>query len=161
MRDDLKRQLDELFSKREAAKSTAAVQKQATESKEAAFLREFVAVQDQVIRPAMQEIGDMLSAKGFKFNITSRKEESDPDNRQRASIECVFYDAADDDWDPHQCPKFSLICQKEKGNVLLHASTIAPRRGGASGPVGEYKLSDLTADLVQKKILGVFAEAYG
>lgn len=162
MKDDIKSKLDAAFERHEASKRSAVEAKQAAESKEQIFLREFLEARDTIIRPAMEEIGGYVQGKGYSYDISTEDDKPSPDGRSRlvpASIRLTIFIGERRSL-AHENPGVSVTCQKGQQKVSFHECTMSPGRGGHAGPAGEATLSQLTKDLIQEKILKVVAEVF-
>jgi len=162
MKDDIKSKLDAAFEKHEASKRLAAKAKQAAETKEEVFLREFIEARDTIIRPAMEEIGGYVKGKGYSYEISTEDDKPSPDGRSRsvpASIRLTIF-LGERRFPVHENPGFSAICEKGQQNVWFHECTMSPGRGGHAGPAGQATLSQITKDLIQEKVMKVVADVF-
>lgn len=162
MNNDIKSKLDAAFLKHEASKRAAVEAKQAAETKEQVFLRQFVEARESIIRPAMEEVGEYIKGKGYTYEIFTEDDKSSPDGRGRstpASIQLALF-LDERRYPVHDFPNFSIICEKGQQRVRFHGSTISPGRGGYSGSAGEATLSEVTKELVQEKILKIVTEVF-
>jgi hypothetical protein len=94
MKKEVKSRLDAVLDAREASNLAATQAKQARESREEAFAREFNKVRDAVIRPAMEEMGKHVEQRGLFFEI-AHEDETPPDpprgGGRDASIAITFF----------------------------------------------------------------------
>jgi hypothetical protein len=74
MKSDIKKGLDDVFAKHEASRKAAAERQQAIQTKEEAFLKEFLEKRDSIIRPAMEAVGQYLKEKGYSSEITTEED---------------------------------------------------------------------------------------
>jgi hypothetical protein len=166
MRKDTKFALDGVFDQYAEAQRKAKEVQEAKESAEDAFLREFLAVRSSIVEPAMKEIGEYLKSKGCGYTIQTtedgRKLAVDSGGRDiEASITLNLQPPDQSSRAPYNTPHFSVHCNKREKRVWFHESTITERGGGHAGSAGEAKLADVTADLIQKKILAIIAKVFG
>jgi hypothetical protein len=155
----MKRGLDALFAKQEASRK-AAVQAQKTEEEyEAAALRRFVELRDKIIRPAMEAMGNYLKKKGYASQIVV-EDEGIKERRDTqpllvpSSIRMNLGPAA---LAPTGLiPHLTVTCDKSDGRVAFSYGTFSGRSGGGeSGSAGEADLSEVTEDLILKKLMMV------
>ncbi|MDE2135492.1 MAG: hypothetical protein KGJ49_12965 [Alphaproteobacteria bacterium] len=162
MKDELQTKLDSVFIKHEASKAAAAQVQRIAKNKEDECLEAFAVVRHTLIGPAMKEIGEYIKAKGYTYEISVVNGGFEPGRDRRevpASIRLTFL-LGDRNLPDYEYPGFSVICEKSRGTVLFHESTSSPGRGGHSGPAGEVKISELTKELLQERILKVIAEIF-
>jgi len=161
MKDETKSKLDAIFDRHEASKRAAAQAKQVVESKEEAFVRAFNEASDKIIRPALEEVGKHAKARGISYEI-SNEEDKLPTGREpgrSASIAITFF-PGEKKYPPTEFPALTVFCEKHKQRVRFHERTMMPGRGGHAGPTGEADLPQITADLIQQKILDVLSQAF-
>lgn len=159
MKDELKLSLQGIFESKALSDADAKLRAAATAEARAASLAEFYKICEQVIEPAMQEVGAIIKSNGLDFRISSVKDEkrnnTGPENSIRFTI------ITDSSNHPlYEYPGLSVIFDKFGGSVHFHASTIAPGRGGTSGGDGSMKLSELTADLIQTRIVAIAQKVF-
>ena len=163
MKDEIKSELNAIFQKHNANKRAAAA-KQTKESKEVAFLKQFLDVRESVIRPAMQAIGEFIKGQGYDYEITTEEDgfrtegPSHPLGLIPASI-CLHIMVGPNSRSDAN-PSFKAICDKNAQVVSFHENTITPRRSGRASGAGTALLSEIDQELVQKKILEVIREVF-
>jgi hypothetical protein len=93
MEDPVRSKLDAIFryhhavSKRAEAKRT-----RAADEREAATLRAFAAARNNVIRPAMEEMGEYVKAQGYTYTIDTEADGLGPDRAyNKADIRLTLY----------------------------------------------------------------------
>lgn len=157
MEEKLKAELDALVMKHENAKAAATRATEKRDAEQDAFVRRFVEVRDRCIGPAMKEVADYLEGRGFQQAVKKTAGEPSPRGvEQVASISLIIY-VGDDGERRRQdmdYPAFTYICDRSKQHVWMHERTMAPRRGGQAGIVGEpLQPEQITRELVQSRIL--------
>lgn len=162
MKQETQSKLDAMFAKHRASKDAAFEAAEKAEDKAASFLATFLEKRESVIRPAMVAMGEYVKDKGYAYEVSIEEDKPSHDGRGRhtpASIRLtVFLEKGR--YPIHDHPGFSVICEKGQQNVRFHENTTSPGHGGHSGPAGQAKLEDLTADTIQQGILKVFAEVF-
>jgi hypothetical protein len=154
MNDKLKSEIDTLFNGYEARKAEQQKKSQAQKQKEDRFLKEFYSIREKVVKPAMEEIGEMLKARGQNCSIQEYNESIDHEGKTKDAQIGIYF----------LLPKeqhVSFIATRYKEKVWVHESTIGPTRGGHSGNAGEYPLEQITTELVQRKVMKVLKELFG
>jgi len=162
VKNDTKSKLDAIFQHHEAAKRIASQKQEEKETKEQQFLREFLDAREKIIRPAMQEVGEYVKAKGYNYEISTEDERIPADGRSGstdASIRLTIF-TSEKNRPRHEFPGLTAYCRKRDQRIGFHSSNIAPERGGSAGPAGDAALSEITADLIQEKLLKVVTEVF-
>ena len=133
-------------------------------SEEEAFLDEFKRLRADVIRPAMEEIGNQLEARGHEVAISEREESTDSRGRtEDAKITMSFFpsDVERSVFRPDCTPSISFLTIGYKRKIRIHASNIMPNRGGSGGPRGEFDTAEITGDFVEAQVLKLLKEIFG
>jgi hypothetical protein len=154
MDDKLKAELSKLFEKDE--ERVVAVQRATDEQKvrEAASLAEFERIRDQIVKPAMAEVSELVRQHGWQSAISTRNDEEHPDGRREpAAITIAFARGAPPRSHDHQVPHFSVVCDKRGDGVNFHESTIGQGHGGSSSSSGSAKLHEITGELIQARLV--------
>lgn len=162
MTDKLKSELDAIFATHSKTKKKAEVEKSERESREEAFVQSFYTIQESIIRPTFEAIGDYVKGQGYEYRIDAKKEFSDREGRYEAPRVSIRFMLADrpGHYQDHDYPYFSVICEKASNKVRFHESTMSPGRGGQSGSVGDATLDGVTAQLLQEKLLNLIRAVF-
>ena len=148
MKDELKNKLSGVFAERQKREAAAAKATEVRQSKEDEFLQAFMKATDDIIFPAMEEIGVMMRANGYQYSIDRTSETLG----HRASIRLNILTDVDRSNHNQTFPFFEVYCNKGDQKFQFMESTIVPNRGGHRGGCGEATLETLTFDLLQQKI---------
>ncbi|MFG0414464.1 hypothetical protein ACF8MD_12400 [Pseudomonas sp. zjy_8] len=155
MSNDLRAELDALFTAKADREEKA---KQATLQREAAaatFVEQFNTLRNEVIRPAFEEIVNLLAERG----VTARISESDDNASESARITIRIQSNEEPGrYRQGEFPHFSAICSKTSRKVNFHESTMTPSRGGHAGGAGEATIEETTKELIQQKVMKVIKE---
>jgi transcriptional regulator of heat shock response len=152
--NELDNLVDSYFSQKDIEEESKEKRKQAAENTRSEFLEAC----DNVIEPAFQEISQQLKKKGVVSRISREQPHSINLTQQgHHSIEIVFL-TDKDTFDRSQFPRFCVILDQSQNTVRFHQSTITPKRGGTSGSIGSVKLSEMTKELIQSKVLALLKE---
>lgn len=162
MSDKLKSQLDAIFDTHNESKQKAQKQKSEREAREEDFVQSFYSSQATIIRPTYDRIGEYIRGRGYEYRIEENKESEFHDGRyQPPSIVIKLLTAEQSSrYSTNDYPHFSVICEKSQAKVRFHQSTMSPGRGGMSGGVGESGLSELTAELIEAKIVELLRQVF-
>jgi hypothetical protein len=139
--------------------------KVARESRAEGFVRTFKEHCARSLRPVLEQVGQYLSTKGMETRIEETDEGAAADGKQHTALTLrLLMGAEERHYRAHEQPHLSLICDKHRQLVTLHQCTMRPGSGGMigpvgmSGPVGEFKLEQLTEELLQQKALALVRE---
>lgn len=162
MSDKLKTELDAIFNAHAETKKRIEHQKSEREVREEAFVQSFYGLRDSLIRPTFESIGEYIKAKGYKYHIETSEEQTDREGRyQSPSISIRFLVGEDGrHYRSHEYPHLSVICEKGSSKLRFHESTMSPGRGGHAGGAGDTTPTELTADLINQKVLKVIREVF-
>jgi len=106
----------------------------------------------------MEDIGNQLKARGHNFEISEVGDErSKRDAKITMSI--TIGGVPSSVYTPENTV---LVSFSHTGHttISIHASTPFQHRSGFAGPRGNYAISEITTDLVEKKILEVLEEVF-
>ena len=160
MEDPVRSKLDAIFRRHALSKQGRAERLTIIDERETAALKAFTTVRENLIRPAMQEMGEYVKAQGYTYTIDTEADGFGPDRAyNKADIRLTIY------VDGHRSrkednPGLTVFCDKSRGLAQFHARTFTSGRGGHSGLVGEFEIDEVTKELVQEKILAVIAEVF-
>jgi hypothetical protein len=138
----LKALLDKYERSQDADKETA--RRLSAEREE--FDRNFKAAVQDVIWPAAQPIIDSLKARGHRVEVK-------PEIGDMITISIL----------PKGSRHPSLLSFRPnlgEGSVLILGQNVAGKRGSTSGPRGEYPLTQLTKEAVEKELMSVVSEIF-
>lgn len=138
------------------AKSKDAKDRQQTEAD--AFYLEFKRVRIEVIRPAMEDIGNKLKAMGHNVEIAEIGDERSKRDA-KITLRVMMGGVPSSAYIPENTALVSF-CHTGHTTVSIQASTPSQHRSDFAGPRGNYALSEITTDLVEKKILEVLEEIF-
>ena len=158
MKEENESQLQTLMQNFEQrlAKSRDAKDRQLSEAE--AFYLEFKRVRAEVIRPAMDDIGAQLKAKGHTVEIGEvgdERSKRDAKITLRVAIGGVPTSA----YIPENSASVSF-CHTGNTTVSIQASTPSQHKSEFAGQRGNFALAEITTDLVEKKILEVIEEVF-
>ena len=120
------------------------------------FDQEFERIREQVIRPIMVELHDLMKQHGLKSRIVLDNRAVGPDGKSqpaKISFEYLVLTDAETEGLPVTTPVVEFIAQPEAGRVLINENSALPFVGGYIGAVGQCPLGDVTGDVVEKYLL--------
>ena len=138
------------------AKSKDAKDRQLIE--EDAFYLEFKRIRTEVIRPAMDDISNQLKAKGHTVEIAEVGDERSKRDA-KITLRVAIGGVPSSAYIPENTALVSF-CHTGHTTVSIQASTPAQHRTKFEGSRGNFALSEITTDLVEKKILEVLEEVF-
>ncbi len=123
-----------------------------------AFEKEFKRVRTEVIRPTMEEMGTQLNARGHNSEIS---EVGDERSKRDAKITMsVTIDGVPKSAYAPENTVLISFAQTGHSTISIHANAPIRNRSGFAGSRGHYAASEITTDLVEKKLLEVLAEVF-
>jgi len=150
--------LESIMKKFEQKLAKSKDAKEQRQSEEDVFYMEFKRIRTQVIRPAMEDIGNQLKARGHNSEISEVGDErSKRDAKITMSI--TIGGVPSSAYAPENTVSVSFSHMGHT-TISIYASTPMQNRRGIAGLRGNYATSKITADLVQKKILEVLEEVF-
>jgi len=138
------------------AKSRGARDRQ--QSEEDAFYLEFKRVRTEVIRPAMDDIGNQLKAKGHTVEIAEVGDERSKRD-SKITLRVAIGGVPSSAYIPENTALVSF-CHTGHTTVSIQASTPSQHKSDFSGSRGIHALAEITTDLVEQKILEVLEEVF-
>ncbi len=158
MNEEDKSHLESIMNKfeKKLAKSTDA--KEQRQSEENVFYSEFKRLRTQVIRPAMEDIGSALKARGHNSEISEVGDErSKRDAKITMSI--TIGGVPSSAYAPENTVSISFS-HAGHTTISVQASTPIRNRSGFARSRGNYAVSEITTELVEKRILEVLEEVF-
>ncbi len=158
MKKENESQLESIMQKFEQKLAKSKDVHEQRQSEEDAFYVEFRRVRANVIRPAMEDVGNQLKARGHNFEIS----ELDDERRKRDAKITMSITLGGVPSSAYTPENTVLVSFAHTGHtsVSIQASTPSQHRSGFAGPRGNYAASEITTDLVEKKILEVLEEVF-
>lgn len=163
MRDEIRTKLQTMFAEHDRAAAAERLSGQDRRSSQVGKLLEFQSICRNEIRPAMQEIVDMLAARNIQAEIRRTEEDLTtefPDEvasmRLRVLTNTKHVKRAFD------VPVFAAFCDKRHGRVRFHQSTIGRNTPGAqrAQDVAEVPFSEISSDFVEEKLAAFLVALY-
>jgi len=138
------------------AKSRDVKDRQQSEAE--AFYLEFKRVRTEIIRPALDDIGNQLKAKGHTVEIAEVGDERSKRD-SKITLRVAIGGVPSSAYIPESTALVSF-CHTGHTSVSIQASTPSQHKSEFSGQRGIYALAEITTDLVERKILEVLEEVF-
>ena len=158
MKKENESQLESIMQKFEEKLAKSKDVHERRQSEEDAFYVEFRRVRTEVIRPAMEDVGNQLKARGHNFEIL----EIDDERRKRdakITMRIMIGGVPSSAYTPENTVLVSFA-HTGHTSVSIQASTSSQHRSGFAGPRGNYAVSEITTDSVEKTILEVLEDVF-
>ena len=128
-----------------------------------AFLVDFQVKARSVIRPVMEQVGELLLRAGHEFEIVEKEAAAQARRAANAVITLVIFPEGERPRtdEPVGWPHVALLAHPSKNTVLVHESAMMPGIGGPAGTAAEYPLEAVTPEVVESHIVDVLARAMG
>lgn len=124
---------------------------------EALFGQQFIALKENVVRPAFAELEVMLKVHGHGCRIVDLEDGAGNDE-EVPGIRCEFYP---DDWIVPESgpvagpPSITLTCDCAGKTVKMHECTFGPVERGWSGEIGSYQPGDVTKEAIAEAFVAM------
>ena len=162
MKNDSILKLEMLLDNYEKRRLEEEIKQEQIQTAKEIFLEHFKEVMENVIRPAMEEIGEILEQKGHHYNI--KEQEYAVDRKgfiQEAHIEFnVFPTGKTEKFQFDNHPSVSFATDTSSLKVEAHGSYMMPEIRGEKYHLGTFEISEIRADLVEKEILDILIKAF-
>ena len=158
MKEEDKSHLESIMKKFEQKLARSTDAKERRQSEEDAFHAEFKRIRTEVIRPAMEEVGNELKPMGHNYEISEVGDErSKRDAKITMSI--TLGGVPTSAYAPENTVSISFS-HTGHTTISIHASTPIRNRSVFTGSRGSYAAAEITTDLVQKTIIEVLEEVF-
>lgn len=153
MKEELKQKLEAEFARRNKEKERIAQNALIAKQEAEAFILKFMDLRDNLIAPAMREIGDFIKEKGFNYRIDVEDEKlQSVTNPTHTDPSITFYYFKGDRMEsPNHTHHVSFTGVRFTKKVKIYQSNMT-KSGGSSGPKGDLHISKINSDLVQEYI---------
>lgn len=162
MTDDLNARLDAIFDAKSSKEAEAERLKEEIARQKEAGLQEFLALQNNVIRPTLEIFVQKLAERGRKSSIYEIADgEQVGGNTRSATIGIrLLLDQESKYRGSNEFPHLSMSADKAGRRVQFYHSTMSPGRGGTAGGDGTVGYDELSPDLINEKVLKVIAAVF-
>ena len=126
------------------------------------YLEDFKELREKVIRPVMEDMGDILEQKGHDFKIKEKEYSVDKKAfATEARIEFkIFPRSHAEEFYAENHPSVMFSSDVTSQNIKVHGSYVMPGRRGERELIRTYAISEITSDIVEKEILDILIKAF-
>jgi hypothetical protein len=165
MKDEAKSQLEKIIGDYDAKLTEAARVEAAKREADAGFPERFVTLKAKTVRPALQEIADMLNAHGHDAALHEQEEASSTiTGFKSASISLRIvpkpFVRKSTDANP-SAVEIVFSAKRSERKVTVSSTNTLVSAGGSIGKRGEYDIDAVTSDVVTTHVLQTLNEAFG
>jgi hypothetical protein len=132
---------------------------------QASFPGRFVTLKTEIIRPAIQEIVDMLNERGHEASVREQEDSSNAEGGVKSagvSLRVVpkpFVQKAGES-NPIAI-EITFSANRAERKVAVSSTNSMINHGGTVGKRGEYEIDAVTADVVTTHVIQTLQEAFG
>jgi hypothetical protein len=164
MNDDAKSQLKKILGDYDAKLIEAERVEAAKRAAHAAFPERFLAFKTGTIRPALQEVADMLNERGHEATVREQEESSSTVGGVKSaavSLRIVPKPFARRTTEPNPIGiEVTFSANRSERKVTVSSANTMTGHGGSIGKRGEYEIDSLTDDVVAKHVIETLNEAF-
>jgi hypothetical protein len=165
MRDEAKNQLKQIIGEYDVKLADAERADAAKRAADAAFPERFATFKTKTIRPALEEIVEMLNERGHEASVREQEESSSAAGGVKSaaiSLRIVPRPFAHKSTEPNSV-NIEITFSANRGERKVSVSSIntITGHGGSVGKRGEYDIDVVTADVVANHVIQTLKEAFG
>jgi hypothetical protein len=164
MKDEAKNQLKKIIGDYDAKLLEAERVEAANRAAHAAFPERFVSLKKETIRPALQEVADMLNERGHEAAVREQDESSSAGGGVKsaaASLRVVPKPWAHKATEPNQSAiEIHFSANRGERKVTVSSTNTMIGHGGSVGKRGEYEIDGLTAEVIVNHVIQTLNEAF-
>ena len=126
------------------------------------YLEDFKELRQNVIRPVMEDMGDILEQKGHDFKIKEKEYSMDKKAfATEARIEFKIFPRSNaEEFYAENHPSVMFSSDVTSRDIKVHGSYVMPGRRGERELIRTYAISEITSDIVEKEILDILIKAF-
>jgi hypothetical protein len=164
MKDEAKSQLQKILGDYDTRLAEAERAEAARRAAHAAFPDRFAAFKAETIRPALQELADVLAESGHEATVREQEESSSAASGVKAaaiSLRIVPKPFARKSTEPNPSAiEITFSAHRAERKITVSSTNTLLGHGGGFGKRGEYEIDALTAELVASHVIQTLAEAF-
>jgi hypothetical protein len=165
MKDEAKTQLTKILGDYDAKLAEAERVDAANRAAHASFPERFATFKTATLRPALQEIADMLNASGHEAAVREQDESSSAAGGVKAaaiSVRIVPKPFAHKSTEPSSSAiEITFSANRIERKITVSSTNTLMSHGGSVGKRGEYEIDAVTADVVTNHVIQTLTEAFG
>jgi hypothetical protein len=165
MKDEAKTQLGRIIGDYDARLAELERVAAAKRAADAAFPERFVTFKAKIIRPELQEIADMLTARGHQAAVREQEESSSASGGVKSASVSLWvvpkpFAARSTEANPPSI-EITFSANRSDRRVTVSSTNTMMSHAGSVGKRGEYGLEEVTADIVASHVIQTLKEAFG
>ena len=163
MEEETKNHLAHVLNRYDEEQSGAKKQAQETKTEQEGLLQSFGQLRTEVIRPIMEDIGTVLKTRGHDYKIVEEDISTDEQGTQKKVMISmyIFPSRAGAQATTRELLHFPHISFKPDPywrRIIIHTRNVTLTYGGLSGGRGEYSISQITSEFVEKELVQIVEE---
>jgi hypothetical protein len=160
VKEETKNRLANVLNRYDEEQSGAMKQAQETQTAQEELLQSFGQLRTAVIRPIMEDIGTVLQTRGHDYKIVEEDVSTDaPGTQQDVMISMYIFPsragAPSTTRELLHFPRISFRSDPYWRRIIVQTSNVTLTYGGLSGGRGEYSISQVTAEFVEKELVQI------
>jgi hypothetical protein len=164
MKDEQKSQLTKIIGDYDTKITEAERADAAKRAADAAFPERFVTFRTKTIRPALQEIADMLNERGHEANVRDQEESSSAGGGVKSaavSLRLVPKPFAHKSTETNPVAiEIMFSANRTERKITVSSTNTMTSHGGSVGKRGEYEVDALTSDVVATHVIQTLSDAF-
>ena len=164
MKDEQKSQLRKIISDYDAKLTEAERVDVAKRAADAAFPERFVTFKTKTIRPALQEIADMLNERGHEASVRDQEESSSAGGGVKSaavSLRVVPKPFAHKSTETNPVTiEIMFSANRTERKITVSSTNTMPSHGGSVGKRGQYEIDGVTPDVVASHVIETLNDAF-
>jgi hypothetical protein len=164
MKDEAKEQLKKIMGDYEAKLFEAERLEAAKRAAQAAFPERFVALKKDTVRPLLQEVADLLNARGHEASVREQDESSSTGGGVKSaaiSLRVVPKPWAHKSTEPNPSAiEIHFSANRGERKVTVSSTNTMIGHGGSVGKRGEYEIDAVTTEVLSNHVIQTLHEAF-
>jgi vancomycin resistance protein YoaR len=165
MKDEAKSQLHKILVDYDAKLMEAERVEAAKRAAHAAFPERFLAFKTETIRPALEEMAEMLNERGHEATVRDQEESSSAVGGVKSaavSLRVVPKPFARKSTETNPITiEVTFSANRSERKVTVSSTNTMASHGGSIGKRGEYEIDAVTVDVVANHVIQTLHEAFG
>jgi hypothetical protein len=159
VKEETKNRLANVLNRYDEEQSGAKKQAQETQTAQEELLQAFGHLRTEVIRPSMEAIGTVLQTRGHDYKIVEEDVSTDAPGKQDVMISMYIFPsragAPSTTRELLHFPRISFRADPYWRRIIVQTSNVTLTYGELSGGRGEYSISQVTAEFVEKELVQI------
>jgi len=164
MKDEQKSQLGRIIGDYDTKLTEAERVDVAKRAADAAFPERFVTIKTKTIRPALQEIADMLNERGHEASVRDQEESSSAGGGVKSaavSLRLVPKPFAHKSTETNPVAiEIMFSANRAERNITVSSTNTMTSHGGSVGKRGGYEIDAVTPDVVANHVIQTLTDAF-